>query len=335
MHDISNRILRPISGFLVVVFAKIIIDCVIYYITHWNYPKVIFWQSVIVFFFLFYRYFKKHKIQKKDSESINHLDYTLFKAIQFKVYNSIFVDFIKNNQFLLVLLFLSNASAIDIIQKIREIFFSNLDSIISDNEKVLQTLLPIVIKLREYPDFINFLYSFYFCIIVYIFLNQIDFQTKNDCLQKERKMPRSQLIKDIVENNISLLNIEELRDRNVETLSGGELQKALLARALAQEAKILLLDEPTSALDLNNAVEFMKILKNISIKKEISVIIIIHDLNLASLFCDNLIILKDGKFLKKGNPKEVINEENIKSIYNLDCKVCYNENDKPYIIPIT
>ena len=140
---------------------------------------------------------------------------------------------------------------------------------------------------------------------------------------------------EIVENNISLLNIEELRDRNVETLSGGELQKALLARALAQEAKILLLDEPTSALDLNNAVEFMKILKNISIKKEISVIIIIHDLNLASLFCDSLIILKDGKFVEKGSPKEVINEENIKSVYNLDCKVCYNENDKPYIIPKT
>ena len=140
---------------------------------------------------------------------------------------------------------------------------------------------------------------------------------------------------EIVENNISLLNIEELRDRNVETLSGGELQKALLARALAQEAKILLLDEPTSALDLNNAVEFMKILKNISIKKEISVIIIIHDLNLASLFCDSLIILKDGKFIEKGSPKEVINEENIKSVYNLECKVCYNENDKPYIIPIT
>ena len=140
---------------------------------------------------------------------------------------------------------------------------------------------------------------------------------------------------EIVENNINLLNIKELRNRNVETLSGGELQKALLARALAQEAKILLLDEPTSALDLNNAVEFMKILKNISIKKEMSVIIIIHDLNLASLFCDSLIILKDGKFIKKASPKEVINEENIKSVYNLDCKVCYNENDKPYIIPIT
>ena len=140
---------------------------------------------------------------------------------------------------------------------------------------------------------------------------------------------------EIVEKNINLLNIRELKDRNIETLSGGELQKALLARALAQEAKILLLDEPTSALDLNNAVEFMKILKNISIQKEISVIIIIHDLNLASLFCDSLIILKDGRFIEKGSPKEVINEENIKSVYNLDCKVCYNENDKPYIIPKT
>ena len=140
---------------------------------------------------------------------------------------------------------------------------------------------------------------------------------------------------EIVEKNINLLNIRELKDRNIETLSGGELQKALLARALVQEAKILLLDEPTSALDLNNAVEFMKILKNISIKKNISVIIIIHDLNLASLFCDSLIILKDGRFIEKGSPKEVINEENIKSVYNLDCKVCYNENDKPYIIPKT
>ena len=140
---------------------------------------------------------------------------------------------------------------------------------------------------------------------------------------------------EIVEKNINLLNIRELKDRNIETLSGGELQKALLARALAQEAKILLLDEPTSALDLNNAVEFMKILKNISIKKKISVIIIIHDLNLASLFCDSLIILKGGRFIEKGSPKEVINEENIKSVYNLDCKVCYNENDKPYIIPKT
>ena len=140
---------------------------------------------------------------------------------------------------------------------------------------------------------------------------------------------------EIVNYNINLLNIAFLKDRNIETLSGGELQKVLLARALVQETKILLLDEPTSALDLNNAVEFMKILKRISTQKNISVIIIIHDLNLASLFCDNLIVLKDGKFIKKGSPYEVINEQNIKDVYNLDCKVLYNEDNKPYIIPKT
>ena len=73
----------------------------------------------------------------------------------------------------------------------------------------------------------------------------------------------------------------------------------------------------------------------LSTQKNISVIIIIHDLNLASLFCDNLIVLKDGKFIKKGSPYEVINEQNIKDVYNLDCKVLYNEDNKPYIIPKT
>lgn len=140
---------------------------------------------------------------------------------------------------------------------------------------------------------------------------------------------------EVVEKNIDILNIRELRDRNIETLSGGELQKVLLARALSQESKILLLDEPTSALDLNNAVEFMKILKNISSTKSMTVIIIIHDLNLASLFCDSLVILKNGEFIKKGKPQEIIDEDCLKNVYNLDCKVCCNDNGKPYIIPLT
>ena len=131
------------------------------------------------------------------------------------------------------------------------------------------------------------------------------------------------------------LKLYDDRFKKAEKLSTGMKQRMLLIRAILHSPQLIFLDEPTSALDLNNAVEFMKILKNISMKKEISVIIIIHDLNLASLFCDSLIILKDGKFIKKGSPKEVINEENIKSVYNLECKVCYNENDKPYIIPIT
>ncbi|WP_022820148.1 ABC transporter ATP-binding protein [Fusobacterium russii] len=138
-----------------------------------------------------------------------------------------------------------------------------------------------------------------------------------------------------VEENIKLLKIEELRDRNIENLSGGELQKVLLAKALSQDAKILLLDEPTSALDLNNAVEFMKILRYVANQKNISPIIIIHDLNLASLFCDNLIMLKEGKFINKGIPKEIITEKNMKEIYDLDCTILYNSDGKPYVVPNT
>lgn len=139
---------------------------------------------------------------------------------------------------------------------------------------------------------------------------------------------------EIVEENISLLKIENLRDRFIESLSGGELQKVLLAKALSQEAKILLLDEPTSALDLNNAVEFMKILKYVSLKKDITPIIIIHDLNLASLFCDSLVILKDGEFISQGVPNEIITRENMKRVYNLDCTILQSTNGKPYISPI-
>lgn len=138
-----------------------------------------------------------------------------------------------------------------------------------------------------------------------------------------------------VEGNIRLLKIEDLRDRNIESLSGGELQKVLLTKALSQEAKILLLDEPTSALDLNNAVEFMKILRYVKNERDISPIIIIHDLNLAALFCDSLIMLKEGKFINKGLAKEIITEKNMKEIYNLDCSILYNNDGKPYVIPTT
>ena len=140
---------------------------------------------------------------------------------------------------------------------------------------------------------------------------------------------------EVVEENMKLLKIEKLSHRHIDNLSGGELQKVLLAKTLSQESKILLLDEPTSALDLNNAVEFMKILKYVAVKKEVSPIIIIHDLNLASLFCDELIILKEGKFVGKGSPQELITEENMKEVYNLDCIVSYNSDGKPYVIPKT
>lgn len=138
----------------------------------------------------------------------------------------------------------------------------------------------------------------------------------------------------IVEEKIKVLGIENLKDQRVESLSGGELQKVLLAKALVQESKILLLDEPTSALDLNNAVEFMKILKHSCSYHQVTPIIVIHDLNLASLFCDTLVVLKEGRVIEKGSPQKVITEKNMKDIYELNCNVLYNQVGNPYIVPI-
>lgn len=177
MHD-RLRIIKRIIIFLGFVRAKIIFDCFIYKITKMSYPNVIFWESVIVFFFLLCRYSKKHKVQKENSGSSDYLDDPLLKAIQSKVSNSIFVDFVKSNKTLLVLLFLSNASALQIVKFLKTIFLFFLNDNIFYNDDVAGIFLPIAIKLTEHQGLVNFVYSFYFCTIVYIFLIKIDFPPK-------------------------------------------------------------------------------------------------------------------------------------------------------------
>ena len=129
------------------------------------------------------------------------------------------------------------------------------------------------------------------------------------------------------------LNLNEFSKRQAITLSGGEFQRVLLARALTQEPKIILLDEPTSALDLNHALELMQKVKLAVSEKELTAVTVLHDLNLASMFCDELIILKDGKVYCKGTPKEIITKENLREVYNLECNIILDSEDKPYVIP--
>ena len=133
---------------------------------------------------------------------------------------------------------------------------------------------------------------------------------------------------EIVENNISLLNIEELRDRNVETLSGGELQKVLLARALAQRTECLVLDEPTNHLDIKYQLELMTIEKRL----DATVVSAIHDLNLAAIYCDRLIALKDGSVVCTGTPHEVLTEDTIRHIYGVSATVQTLPNGRLNII---
>ncbi len=131
---------------------------------------------------------------------------------------------------------------------------------------------------------------------------------------------------------MELLNLKEFKDRSANSLSGGEFQRVLLARAIVSDPKILLLDEPTSALDLNYAVEIMSLCKKITKKLNIFSIVVLHDLNLASIFCDKIIMLKDGKVAYSGTPKELYKKDILKEIYNLECDVL-NHNGCSIIIP--
>lgn len=132
---------------------------------------------------------------------------------------------------------------------------------------------------------------------------------------------------EIVENVIKKLNLEKIKFTETSKLSGGELQKVAIARAIVQNSDIVLLDEPTNNLDIKNQIEILKLLKSLN---KIS-IIVLHDINLAIKFCDKFIFLKNGEIIYQGD-KNIINEKLIKEIYEIDVDICYFKNS-PIIIP--
>jgi len=124
-----------------------------------------------------------------------------------------------------------------------------------------------------------------------------------------------------------------LADRQVNTLSGGEKQRVLIARALAQEPKILLLDEPTSYLDINYQIEIMELLMRLRREWGLTIIMVLHDLNLASRYCDQLLVVKQGVIHAIGAPRQVINSNTIKEVYGCDVRVEYPDSaEHPYIV---
>lgn len=123
-----------------------------------------------------------------------------------------------------------------------------------------------------------------------------------------------------VEEIIGRLHLEDFALRDAGKLSGGEFQKVVLARALAQEPEIILLDEPTSSLDIKNQVEVMRLLKEYCAEKGIAALLSIHDVNLALQFSDKFLLLKGGRIFAYGG-EEVITQEAIQQVYHLDVTV--------------
>ena len=124
----------------------------------------------------------------------------------------------------------------------------------------------------------------------------------------------------IVHDAMHRLDVEDMRGRFLNQLSGGEKQKVMLARALAQQPKVLLLDEPTSALDIQNQYQVLKMVREICHKDNMIAAVVIHDLNLALRFCDRFLLLKDGQVYRHGD-RSILDGEALKDVYGVDAQV--------------
>jgi len=138
---------------------------------------------------------------------------------------------------------------------------------------------------------------------------------------------------DVAIDALKRTNLLELAERRIGTLSGGERQRAMIARALAQQADVLLLDEPTAHLDISYQVEILDLVKRENTVEGKTVIVVLHDLNLAAEFCDRLLMLRDGELFADDTPDKVITVENVRDVYGTAVWVRrHPTSGRPYVL---
>jgi iron complex transport system ATP-binding protein len=168
-------------------------------------------------------------------------------------------------------------------------------------------------------------YEFPFTVMEFVLMGRIPHLGR---LQLETKKDT-----EIATDSLSLTGAAYLREKKVDELSSGEQQRVLLARALAQEPILLFLDEPTSHLDIGCQVQIMDLLKRLNSIKKLTIVMILHDLNLASAYCNRIVLMDKGEILKEGRPEDVLTYQNIEAVYKT--VVLVNENPvthKPNVI---
>ncbi len=141
--------------------------------------------------------------------------------------------------------------------------------------------------------------------------------------------------REAVKQALVLTEIADLKERKINELSVGEKQRVFIAQGLAQEPNFMILDEPTAHLDIAHQVEILSLLRRLNAEKGLSVLLILHDLNMAAEFCKNLILLNAGKIHSSGTPSEVLTYQNIEEVYRTVVIVKENPlSKKPYVFVV-
>lgn len=130
--------------------------------------------------------------------------------------------------------------------------------------------------------------------------------------------------KEIVNESLELMELSHIRNKGINEISGGELQRVFIARAFAQKSGIILLDEPNSHLDLKHQVSVFNLLEKLCTDKGFTVIAVSHDLNMVGIYSHEVVFMRNGKIEIHGTKKEILNKENIKQIFNVESEVRYS-----------
>lgn len=145
---------------------------------------------------------------------------------------------------------------------------------------------------------------------------------------KKRLEPDNSKDYQIVNESLDKVGMLEFKNRSFSTLSGGEQQRVILARALAQQTPCLILDEPTNHLDIKYQLSLLNIVKDL----DLTIVAAIHDLNIAAMYCDRLFVMKNGKIVGSGTPQEVLTKEFIKEIYDIDVEIVNDSKGDMHIL---
>jgi len=137
----------------------------------------------------------------------------------------------------------------------------------------------------------------------------------------------------IAEEAMKFTEVSHLSDRKLFQLSGGELQRVIIARAICQQPEIILLDEPTTALDPSHQLKIMDLMEKFRQEQGTTVIMVSHDLNLASMYGDRLLLLKEGRVVKTGDPRSVLNKELLEESYG--CRINVDESPVGHVARVT